>query len=116
MKPNPKLVKFIKEARKRGFDDFQIKEPLLKHGWPIDEIEKAFSVLKPRYKFKNKICVYLDSDVLKILEKRAKRNMFTLSEQIDDILRRSVVSSKIFKRKEEKLDDMLVSLFSRKRR
>ena len=103
MKSNPELIKFIKEARKRGFDDFQIKEPLLKHGWPIEEIEKAFSVIKPRYKFKNKICIYLDSDVLKILETRAKRNMFTISEQIDDILRRSSISSRMKKPDEKPL-------------
>ena len=113
---NHKLVKFIKEARKRGFDDYEIKEPLLKQGWPIDEIEKAFSMLKPRYKFKNKICLYIDSDVLKIIEKRAKKNIFTISEQIDDILRRSVINYKGKKGEPEKLDDMLVSIFSRARR
>ncbi len=116
MKPHSSLVKFIKEARKRGFDDYQIKTPLLQHGWPLEEIEKAFSHLKPAYKFKNKVCIFLDSKILKILEKRAKRNMFTISEQIEDILRRSVVSSRNMKKQEEKLDDMLVSLFSRKQR
>jgi len=116
MTTNSTLVKFIKEARKRGFDDFEIKAPLLEKGWNIDEIEKAFSILKPRYKFKNKICLYIDSDVLKIIDKRAKKNFFTISEQIDDILRRSCISSKQKKPKEEKLDDLLVSLFSRKRK
>lgn len=87
--PDKKLIKFIKEARKRGFDDFQIKEPLLKKGWPLEEIEKAFAFLKPKYKYKNKISIFLDSDILKRINKRAKRNMFTLSEQIEDILRRS---------------------------
>ncbi len=115
-KPNSKLIKFIKEARKRGFDDYQIKQPLLNHGWPIDEIEKAFSVLKPRYKFKNKICLYLDSDVLRILDRRAKKNLFTISEQIDDILRRSCLSAKGKTKPDEKLDDTLIALFSRKRK
>lgn len=115
-KANPSLLKFIKEARKRGFDDLQIKQPLLNHNWPIDEIEKAFSVIKPRYKFKNKICIYLDSDVLKILDKRAKKNMFTISEQIDDILRRSSITSKGKTKPDEKLDDTLISLFSRRRK
>jgi len=111
---NKNLVKFIKEARKRGYDDLQIKQPLLAKGWNIDEIEKAFSVLKPRYKFKNKVCLFIDSDVLKLLEKRAKKNLFTISEQIDDILRRSCINLKK-SRKEEKLDDLLIGLFSRKR-
>ena len=46
MRANTKLVSFIKEARKRGFDDFQIREPLLKKGWPSEEIEKAFKEWK----------------------------------------------------------------------
>jgi len=115
MTPNPSLVRFIKEARKRGFDDYQIKEPLLKRGWALDEIEKAFSVLTPEYKFKNKVTIFLDSKILKILDKRAERNMLTLPEQIEDILRRSCINAKGIKRQEERLDDMLVSLFSRKR-
>ena len=112
--PNKELVEFIREARKRGFDDYQIKEPLLKNGWPIEEIEKAFCILKPKYKFKNKVSLFLDSDILKIIEKRAKKNMFTISEQIEDILRRSCIRLKPTK-KEEKLDDLLVSLFSRRK-
>jgi hypothetical protein len=39
--------------------------------------------------------------------------MFTLSEQIEDILRRSCLNQK--SAKEEKLDDALVALFSRKK-
>ncbi len=115
MKPNPGLVKFIKEARGRGYDDYQIKEPLLNHGWPLEEIEKAFSSLAPKYKFKNKVCIFLDNEILKILEKRAGKNMFTLPEQIEDILRRSCISAKRIGKEEEKLDDLLVGLFSRKR-
>lgn len=109
------LVAFIKEARKRGYDDYQIKEPLLQKGWPAHEVEEAFASLKPHPKFKNKVCIYLDSDVLQLLDKRAKRNMFTLTEQIEDILRRSVLNSKKINRDTEKLDDLLVGLFSRRR-
>lgn len=115
--PNFQLVKFIKEARKRGFDDLQIKQPLLEHKWPVNEIEKAFASLQPKFKFKNQVCIFLDSEVLKILEKRAKKNMFTVSEQIEDILRRSSVGMKHRKLLyDEKLDDKLVALFSRKKR
>lgn len=112
--PNKQLINFIEEARKRDFNDFQIKEPLLKKGWPLNEIEKAFSVLKPNIEFKNKITIFVDYKILKILEKRAKKNMFTISEQIEDILRRSAINAGKIKREEEKLDDLLVSLFSRK--
>ena len=38
MAANKQLLKFIKQARERGFDDYQIKEPLLKRGWPADEV------------------------------------------------------------------------------
>lgn len=109
------LVTFIREARKRGYDDYQIKEPLMKNGWPLEEIEEAMASLKPHPKFKNKVSIYLDSDVLKLLDVRARRNMMTITEQIEDILRRSVINAKKLKRENEKLDDMLVGLFSRKR-
>jgi hypothetical protein len=113
---NKDLVKFIKEARSRGFDDYQIKEPLLKKGWPLDEIEAAFASIKVKIKFKNKITIYLDSDVLKVIDQRAKKNMFTISEQIEDILRRSAINAKTIKKQQEKLDDMFIALFSRKNR
>lgn len=48
----PKLLTFIKEARNRGFDDFQIRQPLMQKGWPLDEIETAFAFLKPKAKYK----------------------------------------------------------------
>lgn len=110
------LINFIREARKRGFDDYQIREPLLKQGWRIDELEEAFSSLKPKYKFKNKLSIFLDSDILRLIDKRAKKNLFTTSEQIEDILRRSCIRQMNTKQDKEKLDDMLVSLFSRKKR
>ena len=116
MAADKQLLRFIKQARERGFDDYQIREPLLSRGWPIDEVEKAFFHLKPRYKFKNKINIFVDSDVLKIIEKRAKRNMFTLPEQIEDILRRSCIRARGIAGEKEKLDDMFIALFSRRQR
>jgi hypothetical protein len=115
---NKKLIEFIKEARKRGFDDIQIKIPLLKKGWPHSEIDNAFASLSSgssKYKFKNKITIFLDNRALKILEKRAKKNLLTISEQIEDILRRSCIKTKLTSTTPEKLDDLLVSIFSRKK-
>jgi len=66
--------------------------------------------------FKNKVTIYLNNDLLKLIEKRAKRNMLTLPEQIEDILRRSTLSLKKGTLPKEKLDDLLVSLFSRQKR
>ncbi|MEI6058498.1 MAG: hypothetical protein WCP89_01885 [archaeon] len=113
--PNSKLLEFIQEARKRGFTDIEIKEPLLKNNWPQEEIEKAFIYLQPKFKLKNQICIFLDEEVIKMLEKRAKKGMLTLPEQIEDILRRSCLGIKNKKLSyDSKLDDTLISLFSRK--
>jgi len=53
--------------------------------------------------------------VLKKLEKRAKKNMLNLNEQVEDILRRSVLN---FRKTpaEEKVDDKFITFFSRKKR
>jgi len=111
------LLDFIKEARKRGFDDYEIKAPLLKKGWSLEEIEKVFASLETKktpLKFKNRVCIWLDNELLKLIEKRAKKNFLNVHEQIEEILRRSCLNLKKSK-KEEKLDDLFISFFSRKR-
>ena len=115
-KANLELVKFIKEARARGFEDYEIRQPLLKEGWSYHDVERAFSSLKEPIKMKNKLTVYVDDSVLRIIEKRAKRNMLSVGEQIEDIVRRSAINTRKTKIPDDKVDDKLVSLFSRKRR
>lgn len=110
---NTRLVKFIKEARKKGYEDYQIRDSLIKNTWAEQEIEEAFSSLKTTGQ-KTKVCVYIDNEIIKLLEKRAKKNIFTLPEQIEDILRRSCMNMKKTTGKEN-LDDTLVSLFSRRK-
>jgi hypothetical protein len=112
---NKELLEFVREARKRGFDDSQIKEPLLKKGWAQEEIEKALAALKQNPELKNRVTIYLDKEVLKIIDKRAKKNMLTIEEQIEDIIRRSCIMAKQQKKEEQKIDDLLVSIFSRKK-
>lgn len=112
------LVDFITEARKRGFSDKIIKEALLDKGWHIGKIDSAFESLNPKFKSKNQVCIFLSDELLATLEKRGKKNLLTISEQIEDILRRSTLSQK--KKSStaipnEKLDDALIGLFSRKR-
>jgi hypothetical protein len=64
-----------------------------------------------------KITISLDDDELKILKKRAKKNLLSLKEQIEDIVRRSCIRSKQSKGyKSIKIDDKLVGIFSRDRR
>lgn len=112
---NQKLVEFIKEARRRGFGDITIRDSLVNHGWPVSEVERGFAALIPRQKLGNPVMLYLDNELISLLEKRAKKNIFTLPEQIEDILRRSVLSQKQRKSPyDPKLDDTLVSLFSRR--
>jgi hypothetical protein len=113
---NTQLINFINEARKRGFADTQIKNAILKKGWPLGIIDKAFESLTPKFKSKNQVAIFLSDDLLNIIEKRAKKNMQTLPEQIEEILRRSCVTYKGGKKLDtEKLDDTLVGLFSRRR-
>ena len=63
------------------------------------------------------ITIDIDEDVKKIISKRAKTNLLTLREQIEDILRKSAVRTKSSKKYAYiKVDDKLVAVFSRERR
>jgi hypothetical protein len=63
------------------------------------------------------ITISIDEDVKKIISKRAKNNLLTLREQIEDILRKSAVRTKNkTTRRKIKVDDRLVSIFSREKR
>ncbi|MCK5624759.1 hypothetical protein KAI04_02875 [Candidatus Pacearchaeota archaeon] len=63
------------------------------------------------------ITIDIDEDVKKIISKRAKANLFTLREQIEDILRKSAIRTKNSEKyKTIKIDDKLVAVFSRERR
>ncbi len=111
------LLDFITEARKRGFSDKIIKEALLNKGWSIEKVDSAFDSLMPKFKSKNQVCIFLSDDLLQTLEKRGKKNMLTISEQIEDILRCSTINQKKKSSSaipNEKLDDTLIGLFSRK--
>lgn len=130
MEPNAELVKFISECRAQGFEDYEARIALAEHGWPLNEIMAAFEEVKKEedrklkkkilrenktvYVYKNSMTVHLDSEVLKIIEKRAKRNMLTAEEQVEDIIRRSCVNTKKKAETEDKVDDLFLKLFSRK--
>lgn len=62
------------------------------------------------------VTISIEEEIKEILEKRAKKNFFTLKEQIEDILRKSAVRTKTGKTKRKiKVDDKLVDIFSRQR-
>lgn len=108
------VTSFISEARNKGFSDMQIKQALLNKNYPEKMINYGFEKLQPKFKLKNQICIFLSSEMLRKLETRADKNMFTLGEQIEDILRRSCTKKGTLK--EEKLDDTFIKLFSRKQK
>ena len=60
------------------------------------------------------ITISINDETKKVLQKRADKNLFTLREQIEDILRKSAIRSKATKSSSiAKVDDKLVSIFSR---
>ena len=116
---NKDLLKFVREAKKRGFDDLDIRKPLLADGWSLADVESALVTVNKNikikhFKFKNRVELFLDNDLLTVLDKRAKKSFFTIPELIEDILRRSCLTSlKKKKPYQPKIDDLLVSVFSR---
>jgi hypothetical protein len=63
------------------------------------------------------ITISIDEDIKKVIEKRAKKNMSTLREQVEDIVRQSAVRTKSgISASQMKSDDRLVEIFSRNKR
>jgi hypothetical protein len=62
------------------------------------------------------ISVNVDSELYALLEKRAKKELLDIDDLVSDILRRSMLSYKKSGSVEDKTDDSLVRLFSRKQR
>ena len=64
-----------------------------------------------------KLTIHLDEPIFNIIKKRAKKNLLTSREQIEDIVRRSAVS---YKNQDNlsalKPDDKLIAVFSRENR
>jgi len=65
---------------------------------------------------KKLLTIEIDNEILKLLERRAKRNMMSVSELISDIIRRSTVFYRRMPRGTPKLEDKLIGIFSRERR
>lgn len=61
------------------------------------------------------ITIDIDDKVYKVLASRAKKNLMTIREQAEDIIRRSAANSKKAN-PSDKVDDTLVSVFSRNKR
>jgi len=64
-----------------------------------------------------KLTISLDDGEVKVLSRRAEKNLLTLKEQVEDIIRMSCVRSKEGKGyRAIKCDDKLVGIFSREKR
>jgi len=62
-----------------------------------------------------KITIDFDENLINRLEKRAKKNFFSVKEQIGDIIRRSMINYSGKSVKSIKVDDRLVGIFSRQK-
>lgn len=62
------------------------------------------------------LTIRISDEEVKVLKKRAKKNMLNLREQVEDIVRRSCINAKSGGSVSEKLDDSLVGIFSRQQR
>jgi len=62
------------------------------------------------------ISIQLSNEEIKTLTKKAERNLLSLKEQIEDIIRLSVLRTKKKSISQQKIDDTLVSIFSRERK
>ena len=62
------------------------------------------------------ITIRLSDNEVKILKKRAKKNLLNLREQVEDIVRRSCINTRSGNIFQEKIDDKLVGIFSRQQR
>jgi len=63
-----------------------------------------------------RLTIELDDEEVKILNKRGKKNILTLREQVEDIIRRSCINAKTKTVSQSKCDDKLVDIFSRDKR
>ncbi|MEK6820639.1 MAG: hypothetical protein AABX71_02920 [Nanoarchaeota archaeon] len=63
------------------------------------------------------ITITIDEEIKKILSSRAKKNLLSLREQIEDILRQSAIRTKAgIKAMGAQVDDRLVEIFSRRKK
>ena len=62
------------------------------------------------------ITIDQDEDVQKIISKRAKKNLLTLREQVENIVRQSAVRTKAGTSTTDNVDDTLVAVFSRNKK
>lgn len=111
---NKDLIKFVKEAKKRGFSEDEIRKPLMERGWPVDTVNEAIEYVKDNTQT-HSIEISIEPLLYKEIKKRANKNLLSTHDQIVDIIRRSCVSAKRRVPKEKKLDDLLVSIFSRRK-
>ena len=63
-----------------------------------------------------KVTINLDKEEIKVLNAKAKKNLLSLTEHIENIIRLSVLRSKKRTYATIKTDDKLIGIFSRERK
>ena len=63
-----------------------------------------------------RLTIDLDEAEIKILKRRGKKNLLSLKEQVEDIIRRSCIMSQGRSYRTIKVDDKLIGIFSRERK
>ena len=64
-----------------------------------------------------KVTIEIDDELLKKVKSRAKKNYFDTREQVEDIIRRSMLNWRnTSKNMNDKIDDKLVSIFSKRKK
>jgi len=105
-----------KQVKKPSIDtENKIKQEIQEHQQLNKDLQDVELDAEVNLRNNSSVILFLDEELREALEKRAKKNMLTLPDQIEDILRRSTLNQKLKKSPpEDKLDDKLVGLFSRK--
>ena len=63
-----------------------------------------------------RITLELEQKIIDVIKKRADRGLFSLKEQMEDILRKSAARTKLKRRTRPlKVDDSMVGIFSRQK-
>lgn len=111
-----KKPKAIKPVKKPSINtENKIKQEIQEHQQLNKDLQDLELDAEVNLKNNSSVILFLDEELREALEKRAKKNMFSLTEQIEDILRRSTLNQKLKRTlPEDKLDDKLIGLFSRK--
>ena len=80
------------------------------------DVEDKLRIVEDKFRKMKSITIRFGKELMKEIEKRAKKNYLSVPELIEDIVRRSMISYKGGTRRPLKIDDKLIAIFSREKR